>query len=210
MKRRFRPNVKEICSTRFGVYEVRAHQFHEVLQTCHDFQNEILNNTTETTGNDGQHRYIGFVSIREPIQRSVSAIHQACNAFPASLPQLMRQKCERCSYDIDDDKPFFDRHVSDTNKFYSGLVDMLVPDSLSVIDIPIYVVDNDHVNDMFQRLETSIDRELSEQGSNTTFHFPAGEKNTEAAIKLCDFGMKSSMMKRHQEALDAYHRIWSK
>ena len=204
MKLKFRPHIKEMCSKRFGVYEVRSHEFQEVLRTCQDFQNEMMNNNTEATGKDGQHRFIGFVSIREPIQRSVSAIHQTCNVHQSSLQQEVRQTCERCSYDIDDDKPFFDKYVNQTNNFYAGLVDMLVSDSLSVIDIPIYVVDNDHISDMFHQLESSIDRGLRERGSNMTFHFPAGKKNSEAATTLCNFGMTSHLMKQHHQALDAY------
>ena len=208
MKARFRPHIKELCSKRFGVYEVRSKEYHEVLRTCQDFQNQMLHNSSATSNR--HHRYIGFVSIREPIQRSLSAIHQICNVHQSGLRQQVRQTCERCSYDIDDDKPFFEKYVNQTNNFYTGLMDILVSESLSVLGIPIYVVDNQHIRDMFQQLETSIDNDLKKKGSNMTFRFPAGTKNSEAASKLCDFGMTSSLMKQHQEALDAYHRIWSK
>jgi hypothetical protein len=190
-----------------GVYEVRSHEYQEVLRTCQDFRrNQLRNSTSETTGR--QHRYIGFVSVREPIQRSLSAVHQTCNVHQSSLRPEVRETCERCNYRVDGDKPFFEKYVSQTNNFYTGVKD-LVHSNSDGGDIPLYVIDNDDINDMFQQLENAVNRRFKRDRSNMTFHFPPGKKNSEATAKLCDFGMPSSLMKQHQPAFDAYHWIWS-
>jgi Sulfotransferase family len=205
MKDRFRHNSAEYCSKRLGIYEVQPQHYREVLQTCQDFT-EKYNNTSESTARP-KHRYIGFVSVREPIQRTLSAIHQACNVHQSHLPNDVKETCQRCSYHVDGDKAFFEKFVNQTNTVYKGLEDLL--SSYPTLDIPLYIIDNDQINDLFQQLENTFNHRLEGEGRAPTFRFPDGKKNSEAAAKLCDFGMTSSLMKQHVNALNAYHRIWS-
>jgi len=49
---------------KMGIYEVRGDQYAEALETCE-----------KQYGPKG-HRYVGLVSTREPIQRTLSLIHE--------------------------------------------------------------------------------------------------------------------------------------
>lgn len=193
---KFRSNSTAFCSKRMGIYEVRPDQYTEVLQTCQQYAKSV---------DIPMIRYIGFISIREPIQRSVSAIHQRCNVHKSQLPTDIRETCNRCSYDVAEDRPFFESYVNQTNKYYRGLQQLMLsrPDK----QVPLYVIDNEDINEMFQSLEKTFTDRLAEHGSNLSFHFPRGKQNAEAMEKLCDFGMPSSLMKNHREALDAYHWV---
>lgn len=206
MKHEFWPNVTTYCSKQLGVYEVRAEEYLEVIQACQGFREKEENNATET----GRHRYIGLISVREPIQRSVSAIHQKCNVHSGKLDQNAHQICERCSYDEEGaDKPFYEKIVNETNAVYSGMKNNILSDPN--LDIPLYIIDNEHINDFFGKLEDDINLRAigAARHFNRTFHFPQGKSNSENPHKLCDFGMPSELMRQHRASLQVYHWLWS-
>ncbi len=202
MKERFWPNVEKYCSKKLGVYEVRSHEYLQVVQACQNSNATVTKN----------HRYIGFVSIREPIERTLSAIHQRCNVHSSQLDPYTREACERCSYDDDTYKPFFEKIVNDTNAIYSGLKEHILSDHS--IEIPLLIIDNEQIDNFFGKLEDTVNQRFKKRfekdPQNRSFHFPRGKANAEVSKKLCDFGMPSAMMKQHGIALDAYHWIWSK
>lgn len=202
MKQSFWPNVEMYCSKKLGVYEVRSEEYQQVVQACQSLNDTVL---------PKQHRYIGFVSIREPIERTLSAIHQRCNVHSSKLDAYTRAACECCSYDDDAYKPFFEKFVNETNNVYIGLKQRLLSNHL--MDIPIYMVDNEQIDDFFSRLEDIVNHKFKEtfenDPHNRSFQFPGGKSNAEASQKLCDFGMPSALMKQHRVSLDIYHWIWS-
>lgn len=201
MKQAFWPNTSMYCAKRMGVYEVRPEDYKKVLQECTNLARVGPKSTK-------QHRYIGMISIREPIQRTHSGIHQRCNVHTSKLDNKTHDICERCTYD-GDDKGFYEKIVNDTNLVYKGMQGIL---SDPEIDIPLYVIDNDDIDAFFTQLEESIAHHLNRAGlslPNGTFQFPSGNANAEAKQKLCNFGMPSSLMKQHQPALQAYHWFWS-
>jgi hypothetical protein len=202
MKNEFWPNVTKYCSKKLGVYEVRPEEYLQVVQACQDFRE----NDSETR----RHRYIGLISVREPIERSVSAIHQKCNVHSGKLLPKTHDICERCSYDNDTDKAFYDKIVNETNGVFTGMKEHLLSDPN--VDIPLYIIDNEQIDDFFWKLEDLLNLNLrahKDYHFNGTFHFPDGKSNVEKSDKLCDFGMPSVLMRHHRTSLDIYHWLWS-
>lgn len=202
MKNEFWPNVTTYCSKKLGVYEVRPKEYVEVVRACQDFREKRFN-ASETTK---RHRYIGLVSVREPIERTLSAIHQQCNVHSGQLHQDTHDICERCSYEEDADKPFYEKFVNKTNDAYIGLKETIIL-SDPKIDIPLYIIDNEQIDVFFEKLEDLISLR-SMHYFNRTFHFPQGKSNSEKSDKLCDFGMPSALMRQHRSSLQAYHWLW--
>ena len=205
MKQSFWPNTEEFCSKRLGVYEVRSHDYQQVVEACQSIEKNVPA--------DQRSRYIGFVSIREPIARTLSAIHQRCNVHSAKLDAYMREACEQCSYEDHRYKPFFEKFVNETNDIYSGLKHYLMGNN--AIDFPVYIIDNEQIDDFFTKLEYKVNEEFQDyfkrhKELNRVFKFPPGKSNAETSEKLCDFGMPSELIKQHRIALDAYHWIWSR
>eukprot|EP00934_Nitzschia_sp_Nitz4_P009455 Nitzschia sp. Nitz4//scaffold3_size479765//145490//146458//NITZ4_000063-RA/size479765-processed-gene-0.301-mRNA-1//-1//CDS//3329550647//9445//frame0 len=196
MEKTFEQKTNKYCSKRLGVYEVKPEQFQQVIDTC----TSITSNSSSTR----PRRYIGLMSVREPIQRTLSAIHQRCNVHVSALKNETYETCSRCSY-TGDDMAFYDTFVNTTNEVYKSMKENLLQNSS--IDIPLYVIDNDDIDDFFHKIEVAI-TESSSFPLNNTFHFHRGTANSENKEKHCDFGMPSKVMKQQRPALQAYHWLW--
>jgi hypothetical protein len=137
-------NVTKYCvDTNFGVYEVRPQQYREIIETC-------TTTASHREHNDKNLEYMGLITIREPLQRTVSQIHQQCNVHRTHLKFKERQICDRCKYsnytdtknydgivdNIDDDRSFFDHIANTTNEIYQEMKDMVDvnPDSQNNVD----------------------------------------------------------------------------
>lgn len=196
MTKRFRPNPEEYCSRKMGVYEVRSHHFTEVIETCHN---------TSTTDN---HTFLGVISVREPLEQTMSAIHQQCNVHSGALEEPFRSICERCSYS-GNDTAFFDRITNHTNEIFLG-VQTVIEDR--TLEIPILILDNVDISDFFQRVESRATDVLRMSGffsADEAFHFPSGRSNAQDKVpdRLCDFAMPVTMMKHHATSLGLYRWI---
>ena len=205
--KKFWQNAPSYCSKKLGVYEVRTNEYQQIVLACQKFRDS--NSSALTTPK--RHRYIGLITIREPIERSLSAIHQRCNVHSSDLDNETQGVCERCNYNEKGDQLFFEKIVKDTNDAYTGLKEFILS-SPSSIDIPFYVLDMEHLSEFVGKLQDTIDKRVRNKfvdQDNRTFHFPKGKSNAEAAMKLCDFGMPSALMKQHHEALETYHGVWS-
>ena len=199
---RFLPNITDYCQKQIGIYEVKPHQYQQVIQSCTNLYKKKAQPP----------RYMGLVTIREPLQRTQSGIHQYCNVHTSRLDEVKKRICKSCQYDQDDkdSMEFYGKIVNDTNNIYTELRGMLHENSS--VDIPLFVVDNTHLAELMDSIEHIFTHKLVEVGllqSNETFHFPNGKSNAEKEKKVCDFGMHSSMMKQHAASLKAYHWMWA-
>jgi len=171
----FHTNFTEYCDKRLGVYEVMGSQFEEVVETCHAY----YNNQTKS------HRAIALVTVREPVERIVSSIHQGCNkGYNQSSPE-MQAICRQCSYHKS--AVHWDGVVKSTNQVYAELnyelpIDWLVLDSL-MIDRFLQLLE--------KRLPVPIQR---------------GESNEEKK-DICDFHVPSGMFKKLIPAKLAYQKV---
>jgi hypothetical protein len=199
---RFRVDPFSYCNKKFGVYEVKADQYLEIIQTC---KRVMSHNTTTVDAT-----FLGFISIRQPLERTVSAIHQRCNHGRGSTIPSQRNICERCSYSVEEDRFFFDHFVNQTNEIYSG-VDALLSDPL--LSIPLWFLDNTDITLFFESLEQVATQQMQEAKAlprNETFHFPKSNRTNaqdKVKTKICDFGMTSAMMKNHAGSLKIYRWI---
>ena len=204
MEGEFNKHVPKYCSMNMGVYEVKPHQFKQVIRACQEYLPQLKKKDDRM-----QHRYIGLLSVREPIQRSLSGIHQRCNVHSSQLDKATRAICERCAY-VDEDEAFYNKIVNNTNDMYNGMQREILADPS--IDIPLFTIDSTHINDFFGKIESIVTSRLMKAGkitSNVTFKLPEGKPNAEKLEKICDFGMPSTLMKNHLPALKAYHWIWA-
>jgi hypothetical protein len=193
MNNSFRPNITEYCNKKMGIYEVTPEQYIEIINTC-------------TRAVPSDHTVIGLITIREPIQRTISQIHQFCNVNPDRNEQYIQDICQRCNYTTDDDKYFYDKITNKTNLIYTGVQDII---SDTTIDVPLLILDNTDITEFFDALEdiaTQSLRKVNAIPRNETFHFSTGRSNPERKT-ICDFGMPSSMMKQHADSLRTYRWI---
>jgi hypothetical protein len=195
MTKRFRSDPEGYCRRQLGVYEVRSHHFAEVIETCQNISTMMLDN----------HTFLGMISIREPLEQTISAIHQQCNVHSGALEEPFRSICERCSYS-GNDTSYFDRVTNGTNAIFQGIQSVIVDPSLKV---PILILDNVDITDFFQHVEshaTNVLRKFGTLTSNETFHFPLGRTNSQDKVpdRLCDFAMPATMMKYHAASLELY------
>ena len=191
----FRQNITNYCiNKKMGIYEVTPEQYTEILDTC----KQVI---------PSDHTMIGLITIREPIQRTISQIHQLCNVNPHRNEQYVQDICERCNYTVnDDDKYFYDKKTNKTNWIYSGVQDVI---SNTTIDVPLLILDSTDITEFFDTLEdiaTQSLRRINSLLDNETFHFPVGRYNPERKT-ICDFAMPSSMMKHHADSLRTYRWI---
>ena len=196
MTNRFRPNPEAYCSREMGVYEVQPIEFAEVIETC------------RRTASSNSNTFLGLISVREPLERTISAIHQKCNVHTLRLEEPTRSVCERCSYS-GNDSDFFDRVTNRTNEFYQGMKSII---NNATLDIPILILDNADISDFVYSIEmhaTKILKRGNYLADNETFHFPSGKSNAQDKVpkKLCEFGMPATMMKHHATSLEVYRWI---
>lgn len=163
MKTQFRKDPQKYCNMGLGVFEVRPGQYREVVETCQRIGGR---------GDKDRHReYMGLITVREPLQRTLSQIHQQCNVHSSHLKPKEQRICRRCRYDagVGEDQSFFDHIVSSTNDIYRDMKDMVdvVPSSSSknmsshdhhhhYLNVPLLVLNSEDMTDFFESLETHV------------------------------------------------------
>ncbi|KAG7359280.1 sulfotransferase family protein [Nitzschia inconspicua] len=211
MRAHFWPDPQAICQKKFGVYEVRPHQYQEVIQTCQQLPS--MQNDT----------FIGLVTIRQPFERTVSDIHQRCNVHPEQLNNASQEICRRCDYSVTEDRHFYDKIVNTTNTIFEGIRDIW--SKTDTFDLPLLFLDNTDIDTFLHGVERIATQQMHQSGHlppNESFHFRPGRSNSQASrlgqssndtaatnkkSAMCEFGMTSSMMKQHATSLQIYRWI---
>ena len=184
---RFQERRDDYCDAKFTSYQVKGGHFRDIVSECMSDRSE-----GEAGGVDGgridgrppeRRSSIALVSFREPIQRTLSSIHQTCNKNKSRRREETRAACERCSYDIEEDRAVWDGLIKRTNLLYEGiaLVSRMVIGGVQVLTIDTVDVDN-----FFTRLRSA----LSPRWEVST----SGVRNTES-LSLCNFGMTSDIFR---------------
>ena len=200
---KFYNNTQEYCTQkRIGIYEVWGDEYYEVLETCRKLYPQEL--------------YVGLISIREPIQRTLSLIHQQCNSGYSKKNSLYQEYCRNCTYNTESSISFWDpTFVNNTNRQYLSTLDFIErqqqpsvggegrsSSSSSPSTIPLFYVDSSMINDFFTRLSHGM------RLRNSTLLDNAREIVNVENRSICDFGMKSSMIKKLRPSIDAYSTIF--
>jgi Sulfotransferase family len=179
---RFRQNPQDYCSRKMSIYEIKTDDFAEIHQICHDIY--------------PSRKFVTLISIREPIQRTLSMIHHQCNKnFDLKNP-YEQAMCLKCAY-VNDSIPFWDSFVRQTNTLYANLMDVMQHRNLRLKHLgrkmPIWLIlDNLMIDPFFDLIESSLSEKTMK-----------GRWNKEQT-KICNFGMPSIMMKNLLPAQAVY------
>lgn len=194
-----------------GIYEVRGNEFSQVLETCE-----------QEYAKQG-HTYVGLVSTREPVQRTISLIHQQCNSGYREKNPRYQAFCRNCTFDMNspDSVSFWTQFVEDTNIAFQTMDDYIATrkslphihptsnssnnnshDKKTKMKAPILVIDNSMVNDLFYILDVGLKK-------NNKPPLKRGRENAEKKLAICNFGMTSAMLKRLQPASTIFLDLWS-
>lgn len=179
MLQRFQENPSNFCNAKFSSYQVSSP----------DFINTIVPTCMKETGS----RAIILVSFREPIQRSLSYIHQMCNKYQRHRNKVTRQACSRCSYEQDSD--FWNTHIiQHFNQEYDELQKVTTAE---IVNASVLSVDMVDLSLLYDKLYAAIRHEAFSLPQTT---------NTEATQR-CNFGFKSEMFRGLAPSSDVYRNL---
>jgi hypothetical protein len=178
MLKRFQEKTSEYCRAKFSSYQV----------SCRDFVNTIVPTCMKETGA----RAVILVSFREPIQRSLSHIHQMCNKYQRHRNKVTRRICTRCSYE--QDRAFWDEQIQHFNQEYRELQDVTTTkiDNTSVLS-----VDSVDLTLLYERLFAATNHEA----------FRLHQKTNAEVTNRCNFGFKSEMFRGLAPSSEVYRNL---
>jgi len=189
MMDQFWNNTEKYCTKQNIVpLEVYGTDYEQILDTC------------ETKYSQSGHTYVGLVTIREPIQRTLSKIHQLCNSNRSRSPTITKH-CQECAYH-DGSAAFWQGKLNNTNRRYQEVDAYLSKRFVSPHKTnPILVIDSTMINDLFEKLNMGLEeRNLPK--------IPKGESNPED-LSVCAFAMTSHMFKQLRTASLIYLNLWT-
>ena len=176
---RFHNDTVPFCTKyKFSIYEMNSLEFSSILETCSKY-NE----------NGGGHTYVSIVTVREPIQRTISQIHQQCNKGYKVHAEYYQQYCQQCMFleeDANNNKFWIEEFVHKTNKVFVELQQLLVQrqtqiqqaheeqqqhtqpaqQGYSMKDIPILILDSTMINDFLTTLDDHWSKLRQQQQQN--------------------------------------------
>jgi hypothetical protein len=150
------------------------------------------------------------MTIREPIQLTLSQIHHQCNKNYNQKTKEEKQMCRTCSFKGHPD--YFLSYVQQTNLVYQEIANE-IPKMLNMFTDERARRVNETTSGMHKILildQADIDRffeSLTVRSPNGTV-IPEGRGNEELVHK-CYFGMTSHMMKALAPALEVYRSLTS-
>ena len=206
MMQRVNGNVSHYCEhNKFGIYEVTAPQYSSVIQSCLKYtkQQKVHEISTEPNG------IIGLMTIREPIQLTLSQLHHQCNKnFKQKSPHEQKM-CRSCNFLTN--QTYFMEYVKQTNMVYLDIA-REIPRLLSFFDeqregqkevldavYDMLILDQADLDSFFKSLESRLPQGVS---------IPEGRGNEEQT-KHCYFGITSHMMKALRPSLKMYRYLSS-
>ncbi|KAL3782834.1 hypothetical protein HJC23_011167 [Cyclotella cryptica] len=209
MMARFHANVSHYCrENKFGIYEVAAPKFSSVVQSCLNYPNASDQMNSKNVNVHEPSEIVVLMTIREPIQLTLSQIHHQCNKNYNQKTKQEKQMCRTCSYKGHPD--YFLSYVHQTNLVYQEIASE-IPKMLKMFEgarrvnetvsgrHKIMILDQADINRFFESLAIS--------SPNGTV-IPEGRGNEELVHK-CYFGMTSHMMKALAPALEVYRKLTS-
>lgn len=178
MMERFHERTSEFCNAKFSSYQVSSP----------DFLNTVVPTCMQETGS----RAVVLVSFREPIQRSLSYIHQMCNKYLRYRNRVTRQACSRCSYEKD--VKFWDDQVIHFNQEYKELLDVT---TAKIPNASVLSVDSVDLTSLYDKLFAATNHEAFQLPKRT---------NAEATTR-CNFGFKSEMFRALAPSSEVYRNL---
>jgi hypothetical protein len=184
LKPLFLSNVQKYCAAKFTSYETDANTFLEtVVPTCMGI------NTNRTSKSRG----VILSTFREPIQRTLSYIHQTCNKNFDWRNRETRAACNGCSYDLHRD--YWEGWENITNEDYKGLR------SVGMSRISNTMVLTMDTNDL------KVFYDMTNLVGNHTFFKRLSQRQNQEKLGRCNFGMKSEMIRGLRFSSEVYRNL---
>jgi len=232
--KQFRNDSHYACMKPFNSYQVMGKDFREIVQTClqiyHENNHHTKNdnykdkdhgnddhgiihkkNSTNTTNgwmeDNTVHRMVILATFRDPIQQSLSAIHQMCNKFFHRRSPMAQQACRQCSYEKDTE--FWENNTIGFNEVYDSLykdvilwqvennVHVNANDNgvgVGIVDLKLLTLGNVDITPCFTKLVDWLSPPYSTRLRENLQDNENQVKNPEL-LQMCDFGFHSAMMK---------------
>lgn len=193
---------------KLGIYEVWGDEFSQVLHTCED---KYGTGSSHAKATHKAHRYVALITTREPIQRTVSLIHQQCNSGYDKHNANFQDMCRECHYN-DESQNFWNGFVGDTNRAYQTMASFILEfatnnttgNNEGTLSAPVLLLDNSMVDDFFSLFQKVLERNASGPQLNMNVGNPNPENRS-----ICDFGISSSMMRGLRPASTIFFDLWS-
>jgi len=186
--KKFRRKPERYCRLPLGVYEVWGDEFAEVVETCQAYYDNINNNNNNDSNN--VQRAIVLQTVRDPVTRTVSWIHQQCNKNYERMEEY-QAVCDRCDYY--QDQVVWDEFIDKQIHIYNLLSYELSHSSPSTV--PIYTMEDVMMDPMLSMLEQRL-----------RVQFPPGRPNTESKTH-CDFHVPTAVFRKFDEARRVYRQL---
>jgi len=199
MMKRFRERPDYYCGLKLGIYETDGPIFGEVVRTCRQKTADAAGAKEESSVK--RTREVAFITMREPIQRTMSQVNQQCNkGYDKKRPEV-QAICDKCDYNWNKSGHFFDQFVTETNELYTGMARTIpfVLEQFRGVESHLLILDSVDIDSFFSDIEIASGRSFPQGGEK-------GE-NTEK-VGHCSFPMPSSMMRGLKPALEVY-RNWT-
>jgi hypothetical protein len=196
MMKRFDSNPRWYCSRHFTSVQISPNNYTQMVQTCMSLHYK----SHENNGTRPQ-RAIALTSLREPIGRTLSRIHQVCNKNFQRRSAERKDRCKRCDFDKDT------KHWMGisywTNSIYANVVKNFVHNSYlhEQTNIEVLMIDTADVTLFTDRLKQTLPEQFE-----TSFLKETNISNQEKR-GLCDFAMKSPMLKALSPGLEIYRNF---
>jgi hypothetical protein len=182
MMDRFRKDPKLYCSLKFSSYEITSSDFlGRVMPTCYNITN--------------QSRSIVLVTFREPLQRTLSYIHQMCNKNFGKRPKRLQEVCQRCSYAKD--KDYWTEFLDGANDQYQQLYKVASATTSSLPDSTVLAVDLIDLSELYRDLYSATNHKAFSMRTSA---------NPESTSR-CNFGFTSEMFRGLRLANDVYRNL---
>lgn len=177
--KQFQEEPRRFCLAKFSSFQVPSPDFADtIIPTC--------------MKESGGSRAIILVSFREPIQRSLSFIHQMCNKYQRHRSKETRQACSRCSYEHD--PAFWKEHIQSFNQDYVDLQAMVNTKTTNASVLSVDMVD---LSLLYEKLFVATKHQAFRQPETT---------NAEATQR-CNFGFKSEMFRGLATSSEVYRNL---
>lgn len=180
----FYQNTSHYCRKKFISLQVDGKQFKRVVQKCRNIDSRV------------NKPIVVLTTTREPIGRLLSGIHEICNKNLWTRSDNAKKACRTCNYDRDEE--FWLKFTIISNEMYHDQYNFVLRSLALLENVKVLYVDTRDISDLFDRL-LQLMPELEGDvilGDENTF-------NPEA-LKTCNFGLKSAMIKALSPSLDIY------
>lgn len=192
MMERFNNNKSKYCSAKFTSYIVTSTQLKTIISEC----NSINDNPDSKT--------IVLSSFRDPETRTLAYINDMCSKSNPDN-KIMQKACNICKYD-NVTEHIFDYFTSNTNKVYQYILDIVVTYKNNDDDVNVMTFEMEDIERIFELLSSRYPLfvSLSEGDEKKKKH--KNDKDEDDS-KICDFGMKSRLIKQLGVSNDIYRKL---